>query len=108
MEACCSEWENVTDSQRYRHVPSSEEHILLHDDKGQVWALISPWNGFTAVENIGREIFQMQLKYQSYIKELGQQEWGMIEPSCVAFNEGNGELFGAGKDKEECKQVTYL
>lgn len=59
----------------------------------------------------------MQLKYQSYFKKFvafqsevtrGQQGGGMIEPSCVAFNEGNAELFGAGKDKEECKQVTYL
>lgn len=30
------------------NVPFSEKHILLHNDKGQVNALISHWNGFTA------------------------------------------------------------
>lgn len=31
------------------NVASSEKHILLHNDKGQVNALIGHWNGFAAI-----------------------------------------------------------
>lgn len=34
------------------NMPSSEKHILLHNDKGQVNALISHWNGFTATVRV--------------------------------------------------------
>lgn len=31
------------------NVTSSEKHILLHNDKGQVNAIIGHWNGFPAI-----------------------------------------------------------
>lgn len=91
----------------------SEEHILLHDDKGQVRALISHWNSFTAIEHIGREIFQMQLKYQSYFREFiafqsevtrGQQGWGTIEPSCVALMREMGSCLELGRTKRSASK----